>query len=210
VSLLRYLPGVSIADKPPFSSIRIATPEHTSAAQTLENLLAATPAVVALIQDGWENVLSIGIKTSTSVLLPIYSAQLEGRFAIPPKSDEDGDVSMSAAESKKNRRKGKGKDEKNASVKRPAEEVAEVAPTKEKKAKATAESPAKKAKTLPTPETKKDAAPSALTKVKKVAAPSDSPSKADKVVKKTGKKSSSLGTGSAGKKAKQAVLGRSK
>lgn len=61
-------------------SVRVATPSSTSSTQTLENILEAIPQIVALIQDGWENILSLGVKTSNSVFLPVYSAKLEGRF----------------------------------------------------------------------------------------------------------------------------------
>lgn len=61
------------------SSVRIATPGVTTAEQTVDNLLAAVPAAVELV-GGWDNVLSVGIKTSTSVLLPVWNAKLGGRF----------------------------------------------------------------------------------------------------------------------------------
>ncbi|WRT65237.1 uncharacterized protein IL334_002180 [Kwoniella shivajii] len=61
-------------------SIRIATPSSSSSSQTLSNLLAAIPSVVSNVPEGWENILSIGIKTSSSVLLPIWSSKLSGRF----------------------------------------------------------------------------------------------------------------------------------
>ncbi|BEI80467.1 hypothetical protein CcaverHIS002_0109960 [Cutaneotrichosporon cavernicola] len=47
-------------------SVRIATPSVTTAEETLVG--------------GWDNVLSVGIKTSTSVLLPVWNAPLTGRF----------------------------------------------------------------------------------------------------------------------------------
>lgn len=37
------------------------------------------PAAVDLV-GGWDNVLSIGIKTSKSILLPVWNAPLQGRF----------------------------------------------------------------------------------------------------------------------------------
>jgi ribosome biogenesis protein UTP30 len=74
-------------------SVRVATPSTSTPAQAVENLLEAIPQVVAQIQDEWDNILSIGIKTSNSVFLPVYSAKLDGRFEIPTK--EDGkDVEM--------------------------------------------------------------------------------------------------------------------
>lgn len=61
------------------SSVRIATPGVTTAEETVANLLAAAPAAAELV-GGWDNVLSVGIKTSTSVLLPVWTAPLAGRF----------------------------------------------------------------------------------------------------------------------------------
>ncbi|WWD08133.1 hypothetical protein V865_006244 [Kwoniella europaea PYCC6329] len=61
-------------------SIRIATPSSSSSSQVLENLLASVPSVISNIPEGWENVLSVGIKTSTSVMLPIWNSKLQGRF----------------------------------------------------------------------------------------------------------------------------------
>ncbi|WVW78961.1 hypothetical protein I302_100924 [Kwoniella bestiolae CBS 10118] len=61
-------------------SIRIATPSSSSPSQILENLLASIPSVISNIPEGWSNVLSVGIKTNTSVMLPIWNAKLEGRF----------------------------------------------------------------------------------------------------------------------------------
>lgn len=74
------------------SSIRIATPGVTTPDQTLANLTAALPAAVNLIPGGWENVLSVGIKTSSSVLLPVWSAALGGRFAEGAKADMDVEI----------------------------------------------------------------------------------------------------------------------
>jgi ribosome biogenesis protein UTP30 len=77
------------------ASVRIATPSSSSSSQALENLLEAIPQVVAQIQDEWDNILSIGIKTSNSVFLPVYSAKLDGRFdpsAAPAKADVEMEV----------------------------------------------------------------------------------------------------------------------
>ncbi|WVR04253.1 hypothetical protein IAU60_001253 [Kwoniella sp. DSM 27419] len=76
-------------------AIRIATPSAATPAQTLANLLAAIPTVVSNIPEGWENVLSIGVKTNSSLMLPIWSSKLTGRFAAP---DNKADVEMAAAE----------------------------------------------------------------------------------------------------------------
>jgi ribosome biogenesis protein UTP30 len=75
-------------------SVRVATPSTSTPAQAIENLLEAIPQVVAQIQDEWENILSIGIKTSNSVFLPVYSAKLDGRFDGSTKKDSKADVEM--------------------------------------------------------------------------------------------------------------------
>lgn len=54
----------------------------------LANLTAAVPAAVALV-GGWDNVLSVGIKTSRSILLPVWNAPLQGRFKDAEAADED-------------------------------------------------------------------------------------------------------------------------
>ena len=166
-----------------FSSVRIATAGTTSAQATIDNLLAATPLVIANIDDGWDNVLSIGIKTSSSVLLPIWNSPLEGRFDKPAAADVD----MTESESKSKKAKGKGKEKK-----RGADEIVEE--QVEKKAKA---SP-KKAKD----EAKAEVAPAASAPAKKTKV-----TKADKVTTKTGKKTSSV---SAEQRSKKAALGKSK
>jgi ribosome biogenesis protein UTP30 len=78
-------------------SVRIATPSSSTPAQAVENLLEAIPQVVAQIQDEWENILSIGIKTSNSVFLPVYSAKLDGRFD-GSKTQQDGEMEVEAEE----------------------------------------------------------------------------------------------------------------
>jgi ribosome biogenesis protein UTP30 len=82
------------------ASIRIATPSTSSTSQALENLLEAIPQVVAQIQDEWDNILSIGIKTSNSVFLPVYSAKLDGRFdpSASATAGAKGDVEMEVEE----------------------------------------------------------------------------------------------------------------
>ena len=174
------------------SSIRISTADSTSPSDTLDNLLAATPLVVDLIEDKWENILSIGIKTSTSVLLPIWNSKLEGRFDVKEKSKPEGDVDMEASEGKAKKNKGKGKDKKRPAPDAEAEvEEVEV----EKKSKASPVKPAKKAKAVEEPKAEK-------AETKKVAA--------GEKVKKSVKKSSSVGTGGAGKRSKEAILGKQK
>ena len=172
------------------SSIRIATAGTTSAAHTLENLLAAAPLAVKQIEDEWDNVLSVGIKTSSSVLLPIWSSKLEGRFDVKEKAHRaggDADEEMDGA-AKKSKGKGKGKDKKRSAPDaedEQAEKKAKAAPSPVKKPKAEVAAEVKPVKK----EVKKKAAPAA-------AAKSD---KADR------KKTSSAGD--AGKRAKQAAVG---
>ncbi|WWD21872.1 hypothetical protein CI109_106360 [Kwoniella shandongensis] len=144
------------------SSIRISTPSASTSSETLSNLLAAIPSVVAQIQGEWENVLSIGIKTSTSVMLPIWSSKLSGRFAPSSSNGEKGDVEM--VEEPKQKKK-----------KEEEEEV--VAPA-----------------TAATTPAKKTAAKKTL------GAEKDTPKK----------KSSTIGSGSVAKRAKQTATGGSK
>lgn len=62
--------------------MRIATasredPEDAHTAdQVMENLTAALPAVVSRIEGGWDNIKSIGIKTSASIMLPIWTSDI--------------------------------------------------------------------------------------------------------------------------------------
>lgn len=59
----------------------------------LANLTAAVPAAINLV-GGWDNVLSVGIKTSKSILLPVWNAPLDGRF----KDAEAEDAAMAENE----------------------------------------------------------------------------------------------------------------
>lgn len=70
-------------------SVRVATPSSSTTTQTLANILEAIPQIVALIPEGWENILSLGIKTSNSVFLPVYQSKLEGRFDAPASKEQD-------------------------------------------------------------------------------------------------------------------------
>ena len=85
-------------------AVRIATPSTTTPQQTLDNLLAAVPLVLAQVHGGLENVLSVGIKMSESTLLPVWSSKLEGRFVQPTpsakgkKAEAKADVEMSCEE----------------------------------------------------------------------------------------------------------------
>jgi ribosome biogenesis protein UTP30 len=79
------------------AAVRIATPSTSTSAQAVENLLEAIPQVVAQIQDEWDNILSIGIKTSNSVFLPVYSAKLDGRFDTKAKDGKDVEMEESPA-----------------------------------------------------------------------------------------------------------------
>ena len=123
----------------------------------------------------------MGIKTSSSVLLPVWNSSLEGRFKEAEKSTESAQTSdavaapeSSAKESKKKRKS----------------DAAEV-PVKKTKVKETAG------------EVVKEPTVAGAEKSKS----SETLSKADKIAKKAGKKSSSVGTGGAGKKAKTAIVG---
>jgi ribosome biogenesis protein UTP30 len=169
LSLSSFVSRANCADS--FSAIRISTVGISNPTQTLENLLAAVPTAIAQIQGGWDNVLSIGIKTSTSVLLPVWSSPLEGRFDADANADADEDVDMD--EKKKGKAKGK---------KRGAEVV---------------ETGSKKVKSAVQADKVEEVAPA-----KKAVKGQEGK---EKVVKK---KSSTVGSGGAAKRAKEAVLGR--
>ena len=174
------------------SSIRIATPSSTSAPQTLDNLIAALPAVVGMIDDGWENVLSIGIKTSSSILLPVWNSQLSGRFnakASEQVSASEEEPLQVVEESKMKKGKKRSADESEQ------ETPAEVGETK---------AGGKRARDSPESEEEEhdvevSVAPKKMLKSSVGMGPKGS--------KKEGKKSSLVGSGGAGRKAKQMVLG---
>ena len=162
------------------SSVRIATPSHTTGQQTTENLLAAVPKVVELIQDGWENVLSIGVKTGGSLLLPIWAAKLEGRFkgVLEPVHEPTTGVAHGTPET----------------AKRSQGDKTEKLAGKEQKAKKTAavESVVDAGKDVPAIRKKK-----VLSEKKGFKNSTDGK-----------KKSSTLGSGGAGTRAKESILGR--
>ncbi|KAE8543304.1 hypothetical protein D1P53_000006 [Cryptococcus gattii VGV] len=74
------------------TSTRIATPSHSSPSQTLANLLEAVPQIVAEVEGGWDGVLSVGIKTSGSVMLPVWTGKLGGRFEKTEKSEKSANA----------------------------------------------------------------------------------------------------------------------
>ncbi|KAL7423370.1 proteasome-interacting protein cic1 [Cryptotrichosporon argae] len=165
-------------------SVRIATPLHLSSAELLANVLAAVPAVAALVPGGWDNVLSVGIKTSGSVLLPIWSAKLGGRF----KGEAEG-AGEAGVEGVGDVEMGEGKAVSKGKAGKKAEAKAETAKPKPKADKE-----------------KADDKPKAADKAKGDKA---KPTPAGKAAPKDGrKKSATLGSGSVSKKAKAAALGR--
>jgi len=63
------------------TSVKIGLLSHTPK-QVQVNLETALPVIACCIKDGWDNIQSLHIKTSTSVSLPIWSCELgsgEGR-----------------------------------------------------------------------------------------------------------------------------------
>lgn len=120
------------------TSTRIATPSHSSTSQTLANLLEAVPQIVAEVDGGWEGVLSVGIKTSGSVMLPVWTGKLGGRFEKaekPEKSANSGEEMEVEVE------------EKSETPSAPAPTV-EKRGKKEKTAAAPVEKPKKKSSTI--------------------------------------------------------------
>ena len=80
----------------PRSNLRIATAIHHNADQVLDNLLAALPAVVSKIPDGWENIKSVGIKTSGSTFLPVWTVDPSKLYG-----SDDVDVKVKSKSEKK-------------------------------------------------------------------------------------------------------------
>ncbi|KIK69980.1 hypothetical protein GYMLUDRAFT_53104 [Collybiopsis luxurians FD-317 M1] len=67
--------------------------------QVLDNLKTALPAVIAKLNGGWDNVQGLGLKTSNSVNLPLWTCKLDdeegGRWAgLTAEDEEDGDEQM--------------------------------------------------------------------------------------------------------------------
>ncbi len=169
----------------------------------MANLLAAIPSAVALIQDGWENVLSVGVKTSSSVLLPVWSSKLEGRFKGKDTGKGADDIEMSEENGGKangEKKKNKGAVKADIEQRRPKQEKSKVGIT------TYAEKNGKKEKRTLVEEAG-EAFPVKKAKAVKAVSISD-PTKAEKIAKKFGKKSSSLGSGGAGKRAKELAVGR--
>lgn len=142
-----------------------------------------------MIPDGWENILSVGIKTSKSVLLPVWSAKLDGRFGVG-KGEADVDVEMDVREEGK---KGKGKGKKRALELDGAKTKAEKAVEPEKTVTREVEE---------APKVKKPKTVDGKVAVKSV----DGKSKAERIGKKEGKKSNMVGSGA--KRVKEGVLGK--
>lgn len=135
--------------------------------------------MVAQIPDGWENVLSLGIKTSSSVFLPVWSSKLDGRFESSAKGD-DADVEMAQPDVKE-----KGKKKAVAAETEDVKSSGEAVKKVKAKAVAAVDTPVKAKKALAAGESKSAG-------------------------KEGKKKSSTLGTGGAGKRAKEAVLGKAR
>jgi ribosome biogenesis protein UTP30 len=66
---LNIPPGTAIAVRIGHSGMK--------AEEIAENILQAVPSIVEKIPKKWKNILSLGIRTSDSVLLPFYHAPLE-------------------------------------------------------------------------------------------------------------------------------------
>ncbi|KAJ3927882.1 MAG: ribosomal protein L1 [Lentinula lateritia] len=66
------------------------------AAQVVANIQTALPAIAARVNGGWDNIQGLGLKTSSSVNLPIWSCSLDdtdgGRWAGLTAEDEDVDM----------------------------------------------------------------------------------------------------------------------
>jgi ribosome biogenesis protein UTP30 len=80
------------------SSVKIGTLTHTPT-QILANLRTALPALAKRIPEGWDNLQSLSIKTSSSTSLPIWTCELgsDGRWS-GVKVKEQADEKESVAE----------------------------------------------------------------------------------------------------------------
>ncbi|KAL0065989.1 proteasome-interacting protein cic1 [Marasmius tenuissimus] len=175
-------------------SIKIGTLSQKPS-QILANLKSAIPAVASHIKGGeagWENIQSLGIKTNSSVYLPIWSCALDdaegGRWAGLTVADEgDGDIEMGGDEEEsgdeppvpEKKPVAKAVVEK-GKKKRSAEDDDEVAPETAK--------PKKKAKSQDSP-TVPEAAPAQPKKRKTAEVPEPTPAAVDEKSSKKRRKS---------------------
>jgi ribosome biogenesis protein UTP30 len=139
--------------------------------QVLANRKTALPAVIAVVQGGWDNVQSLGIKTSKSASLPIWSCKLgndkgsrwDGLTLKAEEGEENSeDDELSSAETPRTTKPAKATEQppvKGEKQKRPAE-VSE--PSTQKKLKKSTSEPTT-LETLKTPKSRKGSKASALT-----------------------------------------------
>ncbi|KAJ4494596.1 ribosomal protein L1p/L10e family-domain-containing protein [Lentinula edodes] len=84
------------------------------AAQVVANIKTALPAIAARVNGGWDNIQGLGLKTSSSVNLPIWSCSLDdtdgGRWAGLTAEDEE-DENESSGEEDENEDESSGEDE---------------------------------------------------------------------------------------------------
>ncbi|KAJ9115796.1 hypothetical protein QFC24_006904 [Naganishia onofrii] len=140
------------------TSIRIATasredPEDShSADEVMENLMAALPAVVSRITGQWDNVKSIGIKTSGSIMLPIWTSDINSLHI-------DADEKVLSRSEKAVKRGLIDEDDSDDSVMHNDSEEEAPKSKKQKKTAATSTATATKAEAKSTPSKKGAAAP---------------------------------------------------
>jgi len=194
------------------TSIRIATASHHTPEQTAANLLAAIPQVIAKLQaryqtssgdeeealaSGWDLVHSIGIKTSGSIMLPIWSCKMDSRFEI---------VDDVAVKTQKKRKGEDASDDDDVDMEKKKAVKKVKAAKEDKAAKSAAKSPAEATATSPAKVTTEQASAAApatqavAAQPKKVMA-----GKPAKEVKQPAKK---VSVTKAKPSAKQAVVGR--
>ncbi|GAW09262.1 u3 snornp-associated protein cic1 utp30 family protein [Lentinula edodes] len=86
------------------------------AAQVVANIKTALPAIAARVNGGWDNIQGLGLKTSNSVNLPIWSCSLDdtdgGRWAgLTVEDEEDEDESPGEEDEDEDESQGEDEDE---------------------------------------------------------------------------------------------------
>ncbi|KAJ3917563.1 ribosomal protein L1p/L10e family-domain-containing protein [Lentinula edodes] len=86
------------------------------AAQVVANIKTALPAIAARVNGGWDNIQGLGLKTSNSVNLPIWSCSLDdtdgGRWAgLTAEDEEDEDESPGEEDEDEDESQGEDEDE---------------------------------------------------------------------------------------------------
>ncbi|KAJ4482543.1 ribosomal protein L1p/L10e family-domain-containing protein [Lentinula aciculospora] len=162
-----------------------------SASQVIANIKTALPAIAARVNDGWDNIQSLGLKTSNSATLPIWTCSLNdspgGRWAgLTAKDEEESESEGETDEDEEEETKGgsqKKKEKKETKTAPPAEVLQKTsAPEVEKEEETSKKKKEKKAKS-----SNEDAPATGMTEAT-VAVTKKDDEKKEKKEKKKGKK----------------------